>query len=244
MSPIIERSASFREASERVLCGFDRLASRVTTLRPWHLRELHNPWSRAASEWDAWEILVFCESGELIAPVMELLGRDIILFDSELKTSASYQGGGNGVAASEAWQFPIEPAAGAVLRLGLRDSADVNISFGAAGTGTEGAPAHNDAIAVRAGQVICHRMDAVLSASCSSAAHKPCELLIRYYPASSRYLRDSTHPLHQVLMERLPMFNFVTMPLWLVHGVDKAGNDFVTGFNPRTGRWITTGGRK
>ena len=29
------------------------------------------------------------------------------------------------------------------------------------------------------------------------------------------------------------------MPLWLVRGEDKADNDFVTGFQPKAGRWIT-----
>ena len=38
-------------------------------------------------------------------------------------------------------------------------------------------------------------------------------------------------------MESYPWINYVTKPLWLVHGEDRGDNDFATGFQPKTGRW-------
>ena len=65
------------------------------------------------------------------------------------------------------------------------------------------------------------------------------ELLVRYFPADRQYSRDPSHPAHVLLTERYPWVNYRTMPLWLVAGEDRADNDFVTGFNPKAGRWTT-----
>jgi hypothetical protein len=59
----------------------------------------------------------------------------------------------------------------------------------------------------------------------------------RYFPASSRYVRDPATPAHRALTERYPLLNYARLPLWLVNGQDHAGNDFVTGFNARAGYW-------
>ncbi|MDJ0749446.1 MAG: hypothetical protein QNJ11_08165 [Woeseiaceae bacterium] len=63
------------------------------------------------------------------------------------------------------------------------------------------------------------------------------ELVVRYFSASSLYLRDPQHPKQQRLMELYPWINYTTLPLWLVSGEDRAGNDFVTGFATKPGRW-------
>jgi hypothetical protein len=69
----------------------------------------------------------------------------------------------------------------------------------------------------------------------------PVVYAIRYFSAHSRYERDPTSAVHRVLMERYPLINYAQMPLWLVHGQDRAGNDFVTGFNVRAGFWTGAG---
>ena len=67
----------------------------------------------------------------------------------------------------------------------------------------------------------------------------PSAYAVRYFPASSRYDRDPTARAHRQLTERYPLFNYARFPLWLVHGQDLAGNDFVTGFNVRAGYWTS-----
>ncbi|RME62516.1 MAG: hypothetical protein D6782_12040 [Alphaproteobacteria bacterium] len=71
----------------------------------------------------------------------------------------------------------------------------------------------------------------------AAAGPGPTAFGARYFPATARYLRDPAHPAHMALMERLPWVNYAAMPLWLVAGEDRAGNDFVTGFNPRAAFW-------
>jgi hypothetical protein len=61
--------------------------------------------------------------------------------------------------------------------------------------------------------------------------------VFQYFPASSRYIRDPAHPLHQALTERQPLINHATVPLWLVSGEDRADNDFVSGFQPKAAFW-------
>jgi hypothetical protein len=60
---------------------------------------------------------------------------------------------------------------------------------------------------------------------------------IRYMPATSRFERDPLAPANWIAMEEQPLINFVTRPLWLVRGDDRAGNDFATGFSPVVPRW-------
>ena len=60
-----------------------RLHRQIDVQRPWHYAELHNPWSRAASVYDSWGFLDLCQSRSLLGPVAELIGEDIILFDSQ-----------------------------------------------------------------------------------------------------------------------------------------------------------------
>ncbi len=65
----------------------------------------------------------------------------------------------------------------------------------------------------------------------------PLEYVIRYFPATSSYIRDPVHPTQRILMENYPLVNYTRKPIWLVCGVDRAANDFVTGFKPLAGQW-------
>lgn len=61
--------------------------------------------------------------------------------------------------------------------------------------------------------------------------------VIRYMPATARYNRDPTFPPNRRAAERAPLINYTRRPIWLVRGVDRAGNDFVTGFSSAVGQW-------
>ena len=54
-----------------------------STRRPWHYHELHNPWSPAATVFDSWGFLELCQASTLIDDVAELLGSDLILYDTQ-----------------------------------------------------------------------------------------------------------------------------------------------------------------
>ena len=166
-----------------------KLTAPTWVQRPWHWQGLHNPWSRAATVFDAWRFLDLCSDGALLAPVKPLIGEDVILFDSfwfgdpwRLMGDRPFD---------DPIFFPIKPCQGVTVVIAL--------------------PA--------------------------PAAHGPQGFAARYFPASAHYSRDPNDPAHRSLMERLPLYNALTAPLWLVSGEDRAGNDFVTGFNPRPVFW-------
>lgn len=62
-------------------------------------------------------------------------------------------------------------------------------------------------------------------------------LLIHYFSAAARFVRDPDHPANRLGALRLPLINYALRPLWLVRGEDLAGNDFVTGFSPVVPYW-------
>ena len=61
--------------------------------------------------------------------------------------------------------------------------------------------------------------------------------VIRYMPATSLYNRDPLFPANRVAMEERPLVNYMTRPLWLVRGEDRAGSDFATGFQAQAPGW-------
>jgi hypothetical protein len=63
------------------------------------------------------------------------------------------------------------------------------------------------------------------------------DYVIRYLPSTARYNRDPTYPPNRRAAERAPLINFTRRPIWLVRGVDRADNDFVTGFASTIGQW-------
>jgi hypothetical protein len=179
-------------------------------LRPWDLWELHNPWSRAAPHVESWGFLDICESQELAGCVVDRIGPDVILFDSLIVPNPALPAGS--VRECEgALFYPVEPMGGVAVRIPF-------------GEGSAGRGVVLEDPACRGGPDL----------AASTGAH---EYVVRYFPATSRYVRDPLHPKQQRLAESLPWINYCTMPLWLVAGQDRAGNDFATGFNPRPGRW-------
>lgn len=172
------------------------------------LAALHNPWSNTAVAADRWAFLNLCESREVVDLVTAVTGPDVILWDSQLYLCAS-EFIAFVQAGREGRYWPVDPQAGAL----------VMISFG----------------------IPLLAMSAALSDLRSGllAQPNPSEPLyvIRYFPASSRFLRDPRHPTNWVAMEEQVLLNYTTRALWLVSGEDRASNDFVTGFSGRAPSW-------
>lgn len=70
-----------------------------------------------------------------------------------------------------------------------------------------------------------------------AAVNVDVDYVIRYVPATAHYNRDPTFLPNRRAAERAPLINFTRRPIWLVRGVDRAGNDFVTGFASTVGQW-------
>jgi len=185
------------------------LLARRPRPRAQRLSGVHNPWGHAATIGHAWFFLDLAEHPAVVEAVAARIGPDVILWDSELHLEAkAYRRFVE--AGREGRYWPAEPGAGAVALV---------------------APLEPDrgARVVALGELSAHDVDAF-------DADAPL-LVIRYQPATSRYVREARAAPHRALMEDDPLLNHAHRPLWLVHGADRAGNDFVTGFAPAVPRW-------
>jgi hypothetical protein len=206
-------------------------------VRPWHYWELHNPWSRAGTVYDSWGFLELCQAPALLDPVTELIGPDIVLFDSGwLPDPSSTWGAGTDAAdpdlSSDAVRFPVEPLGGATVLVAFAkethtglsvDSGSIQLPFGSG--------------------VVCALEARVAYRVCGlDEAGLPSVYVVRYFPGTARYLRDPALAVHRDLTERYPLLNYARLPLWLVRGEDRAENDFVTGFSVRAAYWGTAAG--
>jgi hypothetical protein len=185
-----------------------RLASLMVPPRPERLAGLHNPWSNTATLTNAWAFLDLCEHPLMLECVTELIGPDVILWDSQLyRRPADYQSFVAGRREGRYW--PVRPLAGAVSIVSLSEPAPV------------------------------------LHADVRKLSHIPLSELdteapayvVRYMPATSRFVRDPQFRANWIAMEEQPLINYTTRPLWLVGGVDRAGNDFVSGFSENAPNW-------
>ncbi|MCY4255686.1 MAG: hypothetical protein OXE51_06155 [Gammaproteobacteria bacterium] len=202
-------------------------------VRPWLLWELHNPWSRSASVADSWKFLELCQSKALLSLITPFIGEDIILFDSQF--SPDLGEAGKPSLQNDRLRCPAEPLRGLVVRIPFAGPANHGAKFICKADQSK-----SQTVEYGIGSIVCHNMDldyqVIAGPGCTQ---QPFEYVIRYFPATSLYLRDPTAKPHIQLTERLPLLNYAQMPLWLVQGEDKAGNDFATGFQPKAGRWIS-----
>ena len=202
-------------------------------IRPWFLWELHNPWSRSAFNVDSWKFLDLCQSAELMQLVTPFIGEDIILFDSQFSPDLYDAGKPEPLWRNDRLRCPAHPLHGLVIRIPFSGLIHENIKF-IYKAGQYG----EQVIGVKTGRIICHNINLTYRIHGTANLAQPVEYVIRYFPATSCYLRDPSVKLHRELMEQYPLINYAQMPLWLVQGEDKADNDFVTGFQPKAGRWI------
>jgi hypothetical protein len=216
-----------------------RLLGQIDVPRPWHYAELHNPWGRAGAVYDCWGFLDICQSSMLVEIAATLIGPDIVLFDSQwlpdrwqaLEAELTLQ--------SDAHRFPIDPPHGLTILIGfaetIGDSACVDYQPLHRGRAAE--QRTQLSLELEYGSVVFLDSQVPFCVRAPRKSNAPTVYAIRYFPSSSRYNRDPTDPVHRALTERYPLINYARLPLWLVHGEDHAGNDFVTGFNVRAGYW-------
>jgi hypothetical protein len=203
-------------------------------VRPWHYWELHNPWSRAGAVYDSWGFLELCQDPALLDPVTELIGPDIVLFDSGwLPDPSLTPGAGTDTAdpelSSDAPRFPVEPLRGATVLVAFARETHAGLSVD---LGSIQLPFESG--------VVCALEARVAYRVCGlDEAELPSVYVARYFPGTARYLRDPALAVHRDLTERYPLLNYARLPLWLVRGEDRAQNDFVTGFSVRAAYWST-----
>jgi hypothetical protein len=216
-----------------------RLYRHIDAPRPWHYVELHNPWGRAAAAYDSWGFLDICQSSMLVETVATLIGMDIVLFDSQWLPNRSQSLDSEPALESDAHRFPVDPPRGLTVLIAVADTSTARVRI-------DYQPLHHGRAAdrhgptwldLKRGDILVLDSRVLYRVSGARQGNSPAVYAIRYFPASSRYNRDSTAPVHQALTERYPLINYARLPLWLVHGQDQAGNDFVTGFNVRAGYW-------
>ncbi len=197
--------------------------------RPWLFWELHNPWSRAAAYVDSWQLLDICHDPALVGALAALAGDDIVLFDSQIIPNPALSEFDQSTWRNDRVFFPLNADGGIVVRL----------PFGFPGARMfEHRRDETRASQYSDGQILIHSADIDYRSSAVNGSGN-FEYVIRFFPADLRFLRDPQHAKHVALTDRYPWINYTRLPLWLVSGQDRAGNDFVTGFHTRTGRWTT-----
>jgi hypothetical protein len=201
-------------------------------VRPWHYWELHNPWSRAGTVYDSWGFLDLCQTPALLDPVAELIGPDIVLFDSGWlpDPSLTRAAGADSAAlepSSDAARFPVEPLGGATVLVAFARETHGELSVDLGSTQLPFASGVVCALEARVPYRVCGLDESGL----------PSVYVARYFSATARYLRDPALAVHRDLTERYPLLNYARLPLWLLRGEDRAENDFVTGLSVRAAYW-------
>lgn len=235
-APFPERLLQFLQAESA------RLRGPIEVPRPWHYAELHNPWSRAAAAYDSWGFLDLCQSSALLETAAALVGTDIILFDSQWLPDCLEPIPAESTLESDAHRFPLDPRQGliALVCFANQQTCSVRVDY---------KPLHprsgdtQDWVSfeLQRGEVLYVDCQVPYRVRSTPGNRHPVVYAIRYFSAHLRYVRDPASAVQRVLMERYPLINYAQMPLWLVHGQDRAGNDFVTGFNVRAGFWTSAG---
>jgi len=95
------------------------VARDLAVQRPWQerLSGIHNPFGGHAAAADAWKFLDIAESAVLLDPLEDVLGPDIVLWDSELYLDIA------AFTIAEAQYWPVDPLAGALALISLQRGA-------------------------------------------------------------------------------------------------------------------------
>jgi hypothetical protein len=206
VAPVVR---SLGERIDAVHAAVRELAAQQPPPRSERLFGIHNPWGHASVLADAWRFLDLCEDPAILDRVEQVIGPDIVLWDSELHLeAASYLRFVQEKREGRYW--PATPLAGAVVLI---------------------APGHD------AEPITCLDLAAIADAPLPALDPRAPLYVIRYMPATSHFARDPRSPANWIAMEEQPLINYATRPLWLARGEDRAGNDFVTGFSPTVPRW-------
>lgn len=203
--PLLPTRVPMREAVAEI-------TARKAAIRQERLSGIHNPWGQGSSFTDPWSFLDLCESAAVIDTARDVVGLDIILWDSELFPEARrYREFLRQRREGRYW--PVSPLGGAIVLVPVgREEAEPR--------------------AVKLSNVGPEILD----------EYDPLEPLyvIRLMPAASHFERDPKHPAHRACMEEQVLVNYANRPLWLLCGTDKGNNDFVIGFAPAVPVWASS----
>ena len=86
---------------------------------------------------------------------------------------------------------------------------------------------------LHAGEISIHDVYLIHGSSENRSDKRRSDYAIRYMPATSRYVRDPSHPANAYARQKSQFMNYTRRPLWLLRGVDRAGNDFEIGHGQR-----------
>jgi hypothetical protein len=194
--------------TDDLLAPVTAVARDLAAQNPWQerLSGIHNPFGGHAAAADAWKFLDIAESAVLLDPLEDVLGPDLVLWDSELYLDFA------AFTIAEAQYWPVDPLAGALVVVSLQSGALLLVDI--TRLADSGAPLPLDA-----------------------GPH----YVLRYMPATSHFNRDPRFPPTRLASEARPLVNYISRPIWLLRGEDRAGNDFTTGFVAPAPRWA--GGR-
>ncbi|MFU0505551.1 resolvase [Pseudaminobacter sp. NGMCC 1.201702] len=185
------------------------IIARKATVRQERLSGIHNPWGHCIGLTDPWCFLDLCESDVVIDAAREVIGPDIILWDSELFTQAGHYGEFLGQG-REGRYWPVTPLAGALVLVTVGREVP-------------------EAKAVSLEEI---GPDVLAGFNASEPLY-----VVRLMPATSRFEREPHHPANRACMEEMVLVNYSNRPLWLLSGTDRANNDLVSGFAPAVPVW-------
>lgn len=193
------------------------LLARLVQTRPRprreHLSGVHSAWGHASTLTDAWRFLDVCEHASVLDAVEEIVGPDIVLWDSEIhlqtRTYLEFVADDR-----EGRYWPCDPKRGAVVLVAPQK---------------------------RAAGFACFDVQRIAQVDLSAFDPDTPLYVIRYMSAASRFVRDPRFAANRACMQEQPLINYEKRPLWLVRGRDLAGNDFVTGFSPTVPCWAGAG---
>lgn len=192
------------------------LPVRRPRLHPAMLSGAHNPWGYTGQLLDSWSVLELCESPALLDVVAELIGQDIVLWDSALLLPSNRAADLRRLTHEPSF-WPADPLAGALVLIDLTRAV----------SGSSAAVLMYDVREVGASMP-----------SISAALHTAGSwLCVRYMPATSLFNRDPAFAANRAMANQDPLINYTNRPIWLARGTDHAGSDFVTGFNVTTPSW-------
>ena len=239
----------------RMRAEVDDLIARHPDIRPEMLSGAHNPWGQSAKVVGSWAWLEFCRFREIVDMAEQLIGPDIILWGSQLFCKPA----GHGMAVpwhQDGQYWPIDPLATVTVRIAIEDSLpengcmryipgshrsrDVvaheivegaNVAIKQQVTELDESLARDDVL--HAGEISIHDVYLIHGSSENRSDKRRSDYAIRYMPATSRYVRDPSHPANAYARQKSQFMNYTRRPLWLLRGVDRAGNDFEIGHGQR-----------
>jgi len=187
------------------------IVARSSEIRQERLSGIHNPWGHCIGLTDPWVFLELCESELVVNATRALLGPAFILWDSELFFKASRYAAFL-EKGREGRYWPVDPCSGAVVLLPVAREGMEATAVGLSEIGPSSLEAFD--------------------------ADEPL-YIVRLMPATSRFVRDPAYPANRICMEEQVLINYSNRPLWLISGLDRAGNDLVTGFAPTVPVWAS-----